>query len=166
MDIIEASRNGNIDIVKEIISTGADVNEVGADGDTALIWASFYGHTAIVKELINKGADINYTDNTGNTALIEASCNGRTEIVKDLLKAGAIVIPNIHGQTALKLASQNGYTDIIKFIKEQMIKDFSFLPLSLCTLLWNTHKTRPHFNQRTLNASERPQKTFEITNDI
>ena len=48
--IITASRRGRLEIVKELIKAGANVN-----GTTAIFHASRNGHLKIVKELIKTG---------------------------------------------------------------------------------------------------------------
>ena len=41
-----------------MIKAGADVNEKGPHGQTALMWATCGGHLEVVQELINSGADV------------------------------------------------------------------------------------------------------------
>ena len=42
----------NIDIVEILLNYGADPNIRDGDGNTGLIWASYYGHTKIVELLL------------------------------------------------------------------------------------------------------------------
>jgi ankyrin repeat protein len=42
--LIEASKTGHIDVVKDLIAKGADINEKTEEGWTALIAASHFGH--------------------------------------------------------------------------------------------------------------------------
>ena len=46
--LIEASRTGNLDLIKDLISKGADIH---AQDDEALRWASKHGHLEIVNYL-------------------------------------------------------------------------------------------------------------------
>ena len=75
--------------VKRLIEAGANVNVVDKDGETALLWASFWRCSNVVKILIEAGADVNAVDNFRYTALHFASLWGRREIVKMLIEAGA-----------------------------------------------------------------------------
>ena len=130
-----ASCNGHLDVVKLLISEGADVH---ARNDCALSLASEEGHLEIVKYLIDEGADIhtNYCEalrfasqrghldivrllidegaNIRNQALNLASKYGHLEVVRFLIEEGA----NIHNR-ALKLAIKYGHTDVVRFLEEQ-----------------------------------------------
>lgn len=104
MVLIEAVKDGNLDVVKFILEKKlelVDVRDFVYDS-TSLIIASDRGHTEIVKELLKNGANINSKDKEGDTALIRASYNGRIEVVKELLKNGASSTElNKKGETAL-----------------------------------------------------------------
>ena len=84
--LINASKNGNLETVMQLLENGADVHTWH---DFALCTASFRGHLEIVKLLLEKGADI-HAD--GDSALRRSVENGHLEIAKLLLEKGA----NIH----------------------------------------------------------------------
>ena len=67
-----ASKNGDIEIVKEEIALGENINIQDEDGATALIYASYNGNMEVVRELIKYGANINIKDKYGKTALYYA----------------------------------------------------------------------------------------------
>jgi ankyrin repeat protein len=50
-----ASENGHLDVVKYLVSQGADIT---ADDNYAVRWASFYGHLEVVKYLVSQGAKL------------------------------------------------------------------------------------------------------------
>ena len=81
--LMEASRNGNIELVKFFLEKGANVNAKDNDSDTALMKAScsYPGHKEIVFLLLDMGANANAKDNLGWTALMKATYMGFTEIV-------------------------------------------------------------------------------------
>ena len=54
-----AARNGQANIVKLLISLGADINDLNNNGYSALLWAMQNEHYDIAKELIILGVDIN-----------------------------------------------------------------------------------------------------------
>lgn len=59
------------DEIKEMITSGSDVNLQDNDGRTALIWAiSGKATTTTIKLLLDAGANLNTQDKFGNTALI------------------------------------------------------------------------------------------------
>ena len=67
--LIEAAKEGNVSKVKDLLSSGSDVNDVDKEGWTPLIAASWSGRLDVVRLLIEKGADVNARDNGGGTAL-------------------------------------------------------------------------------------------------
>ncbi|MDD5639354.1 MAG: ankyrin repeat domain-containing protein [Candidatus Pacebacteria bacterium] len=127
--LMYAVDNSNIEIVKELINTGADVNIRGEvnwnciGNCTSLMYASYNGKIQIVKELINAGADVNAKNESSETVLMFAirgehrnSFNkDYLEIIKELINAGADVnAQNTIEATALMIAVYNGNTNIIK----------------------------------------------------
>jgi len=113
-DLLNAVETGNLELVKELIASGADIDHQDSLGITPLMRAS-EGHLAIVKELINAGADINHQDSRGFSALMMASADRNLEIVKELLESGAdIDNQDNNGITALIIASYNAQLEIVK----------------------------------------------------
>lgn len=110
--LIKASLKGYLEIVKYLISKGADMN---LGNYTALIWASIEGHLEIVKVLVEAGADLNIKESSGNTALIKASQKGYFEIVKVLVEGGADVnIRNKYDKTALECSATDEIWDYLE----------------------------------------------------
>ncbi len=106
--LVVASENGDISIMKTLISKGENVNQTSIDGRTALIVATFNGRDEAVSLLIENGANVNAKLDNGLTALMIASL-GKTEItlviMKKLIAAGSD--PNSQdseGRTALMAA--------------------------------------------------------------
>ena len=102
--LIVAARRGSIDIVRKLISAGADVNAspeagygtalmaaIGQDSHTSKEDKARY--TAIAKELLNAGTDVNIQNRSKQTALSYAVFSGNVDEVIMLLEAGAD--PNI-----------------------------------------------------------------------
>jgi len=98
---------------RELLSSGADVNAVSANGSTALVYAAERDDPAILQLLLTKGAKVNaHTRNDAN-ALTAAVAANYIQNVKILLNAGAN--PNskdAEGDSALKVATENHYDDI------------------------------------------------------
>ena len=87
-----SKRNDNM--VKALLENGANVNETGEGGWTALMQASFLGESDIVQTLLNNDAEFNRKGTTPHqaedcSALMLAASDGHTEVVRVLLKAGA-----------------------------------------------------------------------------
>lgn len=111
---------GNPEIVKLLVSKGADVNK-NYSGISPLVQSVLYNNYAICEFLISKGADVNYTviiDNRNyGTPLTLASEEGYLKIARLLVSKKADVNAKVSGdQTALMLASLKGQTDIVKLL--------------------------------------------------
>lgn len=91
---MNAVYNKKNDLVKYLITQGADVNAKESSGWTALMFATMLGETEIVKILLDAGAEVNSKTNKGETALQraekiqEAKLGDVTEVIKILKKAG------------------------------------------------------------------------------
>ncbi len=82
--LIEASQEGNTDIVELLLAKGADIDAKTDYGLTALIAASQAGRRDVVKVLLEKGAEVNAKNTYGDSALSVASGQGYEEIVEML----------------------------------------------------------------------------------
>lgn len=80
--LMEAAHRGCVDVVKLLVSSGADVNLKNAFGYTALMVAAGSGNREIVKVILDSGADIDIKNRRGETAGIIAYSNGRHDVVK------------------------------------------------------------------------------------
>lgn len=94
----------NIDVIKQHIQAGSDLNELEQmGGSSPLITAAAFGNNEAAKLLIDAGANLNIQNNDGSTALHTAAFFCRTEIVKMLLEKGADkTIKNNYNKTALE----------------------------------------------------------------
>jgi hypothetical protein len=116
---MEAAIKGRTEIVRLLLTNGADVTLQSTGGTTALMEAAFKGHTEIVRLLLTNGAaDVNTKDDKGWTALMEAAFYGDAGIVRRLLAKGADPkLKNRDGRTALQIARGRGHQDIVDIIE-------------------------------------------------
>ena len=99
--LLYAAGAGKFDIVKLLLSAGANVNF--NKGTTALIEAAGQSFDDCAAVLLEAGADVNVTDTYGRTALIAAAEADSIGCVHSLLKSGATVNTyNTVGLNALK----------------------------------------------------------------
>lgn len=114
-----AALNGQAEVVKLLLSVGANARAESADGHTALHHAAHKGHSEIVKLLLAAGAEVD-ADNAPDdfTPLLYASRAGRTEAAKLLIEAGADVEAELdeEGQTPLWLASLNDHGETVRVL--------------------------------------------------
>ena len=57
-ELIDAAMNGHLDLVKQYVAAGADINWVDEYGNTSLMVASYNGQFFIVKFLLESNAKI------------------------------------------------------------------------------------------------------------
>ncbi|WP_347841398.1 acyltransferase family protein [uncultured Draconibacterium sp.] len=132
---------GDLQTVKALIASGADLNEKEpAGGSSPLMTACVFGKTEIARELIQAGARLDVTNNDGSTALHTAAFFCRTEIVTMLLKQGIpVFVVNNSGATALQ--SVQAPFEMVKGIYEYFAKVYE--PLGLALDLERIEQTRP-----------------------
>ena len=108
-------------IVRFLISKGADVNFETPDGETALHWALKCGHGKLAKLLIRNNAVGDIEDTWGITPPQLTVENGYTEIFRMLAARGMNMrIKEKHyGRTFLHLAAIHGHLDIAKMLIDQ-----------------------------------------------
>jgi ankyrin repeat protein len=87
-DLMIATLDGDLPLVKELIKSGVDLNEFTKySGAPALLLACERGKREIVRELIEGGANVTALDINGYTALMLASQRGDLAILKLILEA-------------------------------------------------------------------------------
>ena len=109
--VADAAMRGDLDVVRELLERGADVNLAQGDGMTALHWAGEVGDAAMAEMLIYAGANIDAFTRLGDfTPLLIAAEAGNGPVVQVLVEAGADVEARtaVGGATALHYASQAG----------------------------------------------------------
>ncbi len=89
--LMEASAQGNLELITFLVNNGANVNIQSSDGVTALMVTALGGHLKIVKFLVNNGADVDQQNNDGWSALMVAT-NGNLEIVQFLVNSGTLTL--------------------------------------------------------------------------
>jgi len=136
-----AAGNNNVEIVRMLIKTGADVNVKDRSDQTPLHYAAGKNNLEIASLLIKAGADVNAKDKSGRTPLnraieiqVSPKLTYNKEMVPLLLDNGAD--PNIpfwsHGRSYLhKLAERAGYTDV------KLSQAYSQIQVELAELLAN-----------------------------
>ncbi len=115
--LIFACLAGHLEIARDLLHHGAEINARTNDGRTALLEASFAGHRKIVQMLLDRGAHVNVRNAHWTTPLIAASITGEPEIVEILLENGAKVTDrNKYGKTPLMEASLAGCRKTVELL--------------------------------------------------
>jgi ankyrin repeat protein len=87
--LMKATRMGETEIVKELITANTDLNLKNNDGNNALWFACFGNYYDLIRLLIDAGIDLNNQNDNGATVLMYAASAGKTPVVQFLLQAGA-----------------------------------------------------------------------------
>ncbi len=127
-----ASENGRTDLVKFLLSKGANkshmkplhhspmiIPEIKDDYDAPkiYIYCVLYGIIKAAASMLNRGVDINSSDSQGNNALTVAAIHGYKDIMELLLKKGADVNQiNGIGQSPAISSIENGGAEGAEFI--------------------------------------------------
>jgi ankyrin repeat protein len=115
MKLWEAAHFNRIDVVRELLASGVDVDEKDHKGCTALVFAASYGHQEVAKALLTAGAKVDEKARNDITPLKFAVFMNHQEMVKLLLAAGARVDEKgKYGGTALLMAAKDGLQEIVK----------------------------------------------------
>jgi len=119
IQLLNASKKGYVNKIKELLDRGANKDSKDNAGLTPLIRASRNGNAEVVKLLLDAGADKDAKDNDGWTPLILASLFGKTKVVKLLLEYGADKdSKSNYGSTPLIRASSLGYPETVMLLLE------------------------------------------------
>merc|ERR1712083_872279 len=103
--LIEAAQEGDLARVRRLVSDAhaPDVNELGPDDRTPLIFAASFGDPTIVQELVQAGALVDFQDSFGWSPLHwAADTNLTTEMDRNTKKK----------YTAWDLASMYGHSEV------------------------------------------------------
>lgn len=116
-----AVSKGDVEVVRLLLSHGADVNARDKYGATSLHSAASEGTTKIAELLLANKADINARDSFGNTPLHNAILSGLhiegIGIIETLIKQGAnINAKNDNGETLLHLGISEGDAEVVQLL--------------------------------------------------
>ncbi|KAF0689919.1 Aste57867_18660 [Aphanomyces stellatus] len=112
-----AARDGDLDIVRRLVHSGANINWKRAGLFTPLMCASSKGHRDIVLDLLAAGARVNDSGHDGNTALMLAAKEGFLGVARLLVDSGARVdTTNQDGYTARDLANESKRAAVVEFL--------------------------------------------------
>lgn len=114
--LMRACKEGRLDIVEELLTLGADLSVLNADGCNALWLACYHGSHAIIQRLIDAGIALDNQNGNGATALMYVASNSKPDLVKLLLENGANpALRNFDDFSALDLAAS---LECLKLLKK------------------------------------------------
>jgi uncharacterized protein len=113
---------GNLEIVKLLLDSGADINAVSKNGFSAtpLQGAAAFKKIDLAQLLIARGANVNCRGEEGGSPLHEVAGNGQLEFAKLLLDHGAnLNAKDDNGKTPLTIALEYKQTEMAKFLRDR-----------------------------------------------
>ncbi|MEX0618426.1 MAG: ankyrin repeat domain-containing protein [Pseudohongiellaceae bacterium] len=113
--VVAAAKESDLQALRTRLDEGADVNEVYADGTSALHWAAYHDSLDAADLLLDAGANVNAITDLGVTPLWLAAQNGSAVMVETLLESGAD--PNetlVSGETVVMTAARTGNARVVR----------------------------------------------------
>lgn len=111
-----ASNNGRFDVIKLLLSRGADESQLGW---TNVFHAIAYGTTANLEEVITGGGDLEHRDFWSRTPLLFSILVGDTNKTAMLIEAGAdVTVVGRCGKTSLTYAIQKDDVNMLNWLIE------------------------------------------------
>jgi ankyrin repeat protein len=117
LPLTAACENRCVDIVKELVKEGADVNLEDVDGNTPLTAACRGGHVGVVDVLLKAGVVANRHVSQGNSALTAACLGGHVSVVRKLVKHHVSVNQQDRwGSTPLIAGCRKGCVSVVQVL--------------------------------------------------
>ena len=118
--ILRAALDGDVDMIKELLMDGVDVNTLSMFSMTPLLYALSRGHVNATTTLLAAGADANLCDSEGTSALMYAIDTVNPVLVKMILDQGVDLKHRNHQRKpALWVAWEIGSIDIAILLMER-----------------------------------------------
>ena len=112
---IKKEDKANLNLVKDLIVLGANLDWQDNDGRTALHVCAWNNRPEIARMLIDAGADLNIQNEYGSTALYVSAYWNHPEIARMLIDAGADkTIPTNNGKLPYELADTQELKELLK----------------------------------------------------
>lgn len=112
-----AVQEEQIEIVKDLLGYGADINSVGYHGWTPLHIAASIGNLSLTELCLLRGANVQALTHTAQSALHKACSSSNVLVVRALLEAGADKeATNQRGMRPIHIAAHKNKPDIVRLL--------------------------------------------------
>ena len=115
-----ASLRGQIEVVRLLLDSGADVNIRNANNDTALHFAARSGSADIIKLLLDKGSSVNLTSTQATTPLnLSPTCDSLPAARAFVEEGATLNRTNKSDLSPLMMAAYNGKLEAVRYLVER-----------------------------------------------
>jgi ankyrin repeat protein len=115
--LLEATKNGRLEIARVLLKHGADMNHQDIKGNTPLSMALRLPNLDLAQFFLDHGANVNTLDMFGRTLLFNVSMEGLTSAVTLLLEYVMDVDPRSkRGWTPLHFAAAHGHLEVVRVL--------------------------------------------------
>ena len=118
--LINAVRRNDVDLIKHLLSNGADAKATNNYGETALMLTARNGDNKMVQILLPK-SDAKAVSNFGYTALMLAAKYGNVKMVERLLPKSDPKATNWRKETAYDLAKKYQRNQIVRLLQQYQV---------------------------------------------
>ena len=158
-----AAYHDDLELVEQLVGTGAAVLVANRYGVTPLSLACTNGNVAMVERLLAAGADPNTSLPGGETVLMTAARTGRVGAVEALLAQGADVhaTEDASAQTALMWATAEGHVEVVETLIKAGADFLTPLGSGFTPLLFAVREGQTGVAQALLAAGANVNETVE-----
>lgn len=120
-NLIQATKNGDVSLVRKLITKGCNLEATDSNRRTALHLACSLGRLEIVRLLVEGRANVDASSVTGQTPLHEACINGRYGILQEMLSEVAdLDMVDSNGLSAAHYCAMNGEVKCLTLLCNQV----------------------------------------------
>ncbi|RWS24596.1 hypothetical protein B4U80_11615 [Leptotrombidium deliense] len=115
-----AASRGFVECMETLLTLGAEIDQMDANGCSPLFYAVTLGHADCVHVLLQNGAEPNRQDCKGRTAVHCGAAKGQLETIKILAQHGAnLWMRNVRGDLPLHEAIKSGRKELVWWFLNQ-----------------------------------------------
>lgn len=119
-EFLAAAEQGQLDVLKNSLKNGVDINVTNRQGRTAIVNASLNKHYECVSFLISAGADINKQDQTCFNPFLLSCLNNDLTLLRIILPANPdLDLLTRFGGVGITPASEKGHVEIVRELLEK-----------------------------------------------
>ncbi|XP_067661803.1 ankyrin repeat domain-containing protein 50-like [Haliotis asinina] len=125
--LMRAALMGHTDVIKLLVSKGADVTQLDGGGDNILHYACRGGNVEVVKYVLSLNmVNINSRGFQTMTPILGAALKGHKDVVELLVNTGKhLILVDNGGDTILHYACRGGHVEVVTYVLSQNISDMN-----------------------------------------